>query len=172
VTGNDQTKPASCASGARPNHRRPRGLAFALAICGALVLTSCESAPKHHGLQDEDYSVEQETKSVWIGELLAIFPGLLWHGIGHRYAGDKEKASEIEMIEAYSLLAGGAGVGLVIATHDEDNLMGLEITGWTIGGLGGLMFVGSWLYDVIFTPAAIERYNDGIRGKPASSKSK
>ena len=169
---NNRTKPASRASGALGNRRRSRSLALVFAVCGALFLASCESAPKRHGLQDEDYEVERETKSVWIGELLAIFPGLLWHGIGHRYAGDNEKASEIEMIEAYSLLAGGAGAGIVIATHDDEDWLPLEITGWTIGGLGGLMFVGSWLYDIIYTPSAIERYNDGIRGKPSSSKSK
>ena len=48
----------------------------------------------------EDYAVGQETKSVWVAELLAIFPGLLWHGLGHRYAGDKEKAAGLVAVRA------------------------------------------------------------------------
>jgi hypothetical protein len=126
-----------------------------------LLLCSCQTAPDRdrHGLVDE---FDRPQKSVLIGELLAIFPGLLWHGLGHRYAGDIKKAEEIELMEAYGIVAGGAGTGLVFAGRSDDDLIGLEITGWSVGGVGALLFVGSWLYDIIYTPSAVHRYNTGM----------
>ncbi|HAK97620.1 MAG TPA: hypothetical protein DCM87_22170 [Planctomycetes bacterium] len=141
--------------GARP---RARGAAAALclAACAAAFLPcSCRTAPRPGHPEEADFS----PKSVILGELIAIFPGIIWHGLGHRYAGDTAKAEEIEQMEALSLLAAGVGTGLVFAGRSNDNLMSLQVSGYTVGGIGALGFVGTWLYDIIYTPAAIDRYN-------------
>ncbi len=122
-----------------------------------LQLLGCRSGPQYTG-----FAPEEQPRSVIIGELLAIFPGLLWHGLGHRYAGDHKKAEEIELMEAYSLLALGAGTGMVFAGRSDDDLRFVEYSGYTVGGMGGLLFLGSWLYDVIYTPEAIDRYNASL----------
>ena len=67
----------------------------------------------------------QEPKSVLVGELIAVFPGLLWHGLGHRYAGDTKKAEEMELLEAYSLVGLGVGTGLVLAGQSDDDMFHL-----------------------------------------------
>ena len=134
-----------------------RGVLTAALALGVLLMASgCSSPPAKRGLREE---VIQEPKSVLVGELIAIFPGLLWHGLGHRYAGDIKKAEEIELMEAYSLVGMGAGTGLVLAGRSDDDLQGLEISGYTVGGLGALAFIGSWIYDIIYTPSAVHRYN-------------
>ncbi len=120
---------------------------------------SCSSAQRGHGLRRE---VVPQRKSVWVGELLAIFPGILWHGVGHRYAGDKEEAEQIELLEAYSLLGAAAGGGLVAAGQSNDNLVGLEVTGYGLAGFSVIAFIGTWIYDIIYTPAAVNRYNAGL----------
>lgn len=130
-----------------------------LALMVFLCLTSCRSTG---GDPDVRYEVVPHKKSIILGELLAIFPGIIWHGLGHRYAGDHEKAEQIELLEAYSLLAGGAGVGLYFAGDSNDYLKSLQYTGYTLGGFGAIGFVGTWLYDIIYTPSAINRYNAGL----------
>ena len=145
---------------------RTRLAALCLAACAAAVFPcSCRTASRAGHPEEADFS----PKSVILGELIAIFPGIIWHGLGHRYAGDDKKAQEIEMMEAYSLLAGGIGTGLIFAGRSDDNLTGLEYTGYAIGGIGGLGFVGTWLYDIIYTPSAIDRYN-ARKGEPEEEK--
>src|ERR1041385_1110917 len=51
-----------------------------------------------HGDDSEEENIEPyegkvvQTRSVILGELLAIFPGFFWHGLGHQYAGDARTA--------------------------------------------------------------------------------
>ena len=51
---------------------------------------------------------------------------------------------------------------MIFAADDNDDMQFLEVSGYTVAGLGGLLFVGSWLYDVIYTPAAVNKYNKGL----------
>ena len=147
--------PARSGRPARRVHRRP----IATLACVVLALGACSGPPRRHGHPDERPAAQ---KSVLVGALLAIFPGLLWHGLGHRYAGDVKKAEEIELMQAYSVLGMAAGTGLYFAGRSNDYLKGMEVTGYTVGGLGALGFVGTWLYDIIYTPSAIRRYNAGL----------
>ena len=73
-----------------------------------LLATSCAGPGSASG--DSEAPGE---KSVFVGELLAIFPGFFVHGLGHRYAGNTDTADEILTMELYSLLTTGLGGGLV-----------------------------------------------------------
>lgn len=129
----------------------------ALSIFALLSLgVSCAGGPSSRA------SGDPEERSVLAGELLAIFPGFFVHGMGHRYAGNKERADELLLMEGYSALTAGLGGGLAAVGAHED-LDALEVTGWVGVGVGGVGFLGSWLYDVIFTPSEVKRYNRSRR---------
>ena len=118
----------------------------------SLSLVSCAGPPR--GPSGE----ESPGKSVLKGELLAIFPGFFVHGLGHRYAGNEEKADDLLAMECYSLLTSGLGGGLVGIGIGED-AKAVEIAGWIGVGVGGTAFLGSWIYDIVFTPSEVNRAN-------------
>jgi hypothetical protein len=101
-------------------------------------------------------------KSVLVGELLAIFPGFFVHGLGHRYAGNTDTADEILTMELYSVLTAGLGGGLVALGEGED-AEAVEIAGWVGVGVGGFGFLGTWIYDIVFTPSEVNEYNRRLR---------
>ena len=101
-------------------------------------------------------------KSVVVGELLAIFPGLVVHGIGHRYAGDDEMASDLLEKEWKSLVYPFAWPFLgAAALSDTDNAHLVETfdeaTGVTL--VAPILFFGTWIYDMIETPGRIRAHN-------------
>jgi len=101
---------------------------------------------------------ERPRKSALVGELLAIFPGAVVHGMGHRYAGNKEKADEILAMELYSLLPVGLGATLYGIGVSQD-AEAVEVAGLIGMGVGAVPFLGTWIYDMVFTPSEVERYN-------------
>ena len=130
--------------------------------------------------QEDGKTIEAEVlrdqqKSTFVGFLLTIFPGVLWHGVGHRYAGDREKAEELEQFEALSLLSGGIGTGFYFAGEeagrkDVNSLkLSFYISAGTFGAFGAIGFLGSWLYDILYTPAAIRKYNQSLYGKSTAT---
>lgn len=144
-----------------------------------LFCISCSSQSVYI-YQEDGKTVEAEIlrdqqKSTFVGVLLTLFPGVLWHGVGHRYAGDTEKAQELEQFEALSLLSSGAGTGLYFAAEEArrrnvDSLkISLYLSAGTFGAFGGIGFLGSWLYDILYTPAAIRKYNRSLYSKPATT---
>lgn len=126
-----------------------------LIITTLLGSTSCAVSPRA-GAEAE--------KSVLAGELLAIFPGLFIHGMGHRYAGNTDRANEIFTMEVTSLLTAGLGGGLW-AIGDSEDKEAVEITGFVGMGVGGVVFLGTWIYDLVYTPGEVEEYNRRIRSK-------
>ncbi len=123
----------------------------ALVILSALLLASCAGAPRCPG-------DEPSRKSPVVGELLAIFPGILVHGMGHRYAGNSEKADEILAMEAYSLFPIALG-GTLWAIGEDQDADAIRIAGWVGMGVGAVPFLGTWVYDLVYTPSEVERYN-------------
>ncbi len=117
-------------------------LCFLVAISSTVVLAETPSrAPR---------------KSKLAGEVLAFVPGVYVHGLGHFYAGDYKGA----------LILGGmelAGIGLfVLGGEGETNAQGAAQLG------GVLLIVGSWLWDVAFTPERVERRNVRYGHEPKS----
>lgn len=125
----------------------------------ALLLPSCAGGANH-----ADPGAPAE-KSVLTAELLAIFPGFFVHGLGHRYAGASETADDILAMELYSLLTAGLGGGLLALGKAED-AEAVEVAGWVGIGVGGVGFLGTWLYDIVFTPSEVGNYNRRLRADP------
>jgi hypothetical protein len=67
-------------------------------------------------------------------------------------------------MEVYSLLTAGLGAG-IWAIGDSQNAEAVEITGYAGMGVGGVVFLGTWIYDMVYTPAEVEEYNRGIKAK-------
>lgn len=109
-------------------------------------------------------------RSPTIGVMLAIFPGVLVHGMGNYYAGKEERAKELLEEEGYSVLFMGIGTGLFFlglnsqdSADDEDGAVKtfhqvssiLSFTGAGITGvIGVFMFFDSWFRDIYETPGA------------------
>jgi len=102
-----------------------------------------------------------EKKSPLVGELLAFFPGFFVHGMGHRYAGNDEKADEILAMELWSFLPVGLGAALYGIGRSED-AEAVEIAGLVGMGVGAVPFLGTWIYDLVFTPSEVNRYNSRL----------
>jgi hypothetical protein len=101
-------------------------------------------------------------KSVVLGEALAIFPGVVIHGIGHRYAGDAETGGDLLEKEWKSLVYPVIWPFLGAATLTSPENAALmetfdEATGITLIFPG--LFVGTWIYDLIETPGRIVEHN-------------
>lgn len=114
---------------------------------------------------DEEFEPEEEApqKSVLVAELLAIFPGLFWHGLGHQYAGDQKTAKELRKAGQWGYLLTAVGGGLAVgayyldeSTDDWDGtVLSLYIAGGLAGGTGTAIFLTVWFYDMIDTPRAV-----------------
>jgi len=96
-----------------------------------------------------------------VGELLAIFPGILIHGAGHYYAGDYATAGKLFRIGefGYLLTAVGAGAGVGAYYLDRNDQKGYAYSLYATGGvitLAGVTYVmTAWIYDLIDTPRAV-----------------
>ena len=106
-----------------------------------------------------EYSDTTRLRDPKMAVFYAIVPGVLVHGAGHFYAGKYTTGLILvgsEVIGGSLLFIGG--------------LSGLEKTSPTVtGGLlilaGGLLFAGSWAYDLIAAPAAVEKENEKLLKK-------
>lgn len=113
----------------------------------------------------EEEPREEEEKGGWgdviVAELLAIFPGILVHGMGHLYAGDRETFSTLSSVGQFGYLLTAVGGGLVTAGHfaNEEDLTGLSISlfasGGIVGGAGVGYLLAAWGYDLYDTPRAV-----------------
>ena len=97
----------------------------------------------------------------------AIVPGIVVHGSGHFYAGEKT---------AGWVLVGGEIVGIGMVTYSIMSGFGEAAGGADpdmddeIAGFVGLtLFVGTWIYDVIGAPLALEKQNRELRGKKSAN---
>lgn len=100
--------------------------------------------------------VEAQKASLW--------PGLALHGWGHRAAGDTDRFYALAGAEAFGLLMGGFGIGELAG---DDKPGETKITAQTLAVAGVGMFVGSFLYDVVFAPRAAEQLNAAAGLAPA-----
>jgi hypothetical protein len=146
-----------------------------LALEARLALRQ-ERPPPMDDLEEEGGEPEKEAprKSVLVAELLAIFPGFFWHGLGHQYAGDVKTAREIREAGEWGYLLTGLGAGLAAGGYFLDRTgntwesyaISLYVAGGVTGGVGAGFFLSAWFYDMIDTPRAVE---SGGRRPPRGS---
>lgn len=103
--------------------------------------------------------VEPARKEPVVAFAVALIPGSVVHGLGHYYAGDPETGKTLLVTEGVSLVLVLVG-GAILSSPDlfggcsSDCVIGaISLSAGTIG------FVGSWVYDVIGSPFAAQRYN-------------
>jgi hypothetical protein len=87
----------------------------------------------------------------------AIFPGLIMHGSGHFYAKEQNAGFSLLSAEILSLVMMGISVNELLTPVAQDQSFNVSravfFTGLT-------MFVGSWLWDIAFSPKAVADYNE------------
>jgi hypothetical protein len=112
-----------------------------------------------------------ERGSVFVGTLLSIFPGIVWPGLGHTYAGDSRTGSQLRRVGEFGLVmtvvGGGVGVAAYYANEaDQTGLSyGLYGTGATLALIGVTYWFTAWIYDMVDTPRAVR---SGGRPPPRS----
>lgn len=89
-----------------------------------------------------------DTRSPSMAFAVAAVPGSLVHGLGNYYAGERKTAGILFTMEMF-------GIGLFLVDHEHTD----RATGGGTALIGGALFVGSWLYDVMSAPEAAERHN-------------
>jgi hypothetical protein len=96
----------------------------------------------------------------------AIIPGVVVHGSGHFYAGRTKTGLLLLETEV-------AGTGLVFLAglagfaESEGGESSIDPELWGFAGL--LLFVGSWVYDVVMSPIAVKKENQKLLGKKSAN---
>lgn len=134
-----------------------------------------EYAPFLLSQQSQDSTTVNNTgllklKSPYTAVFLSVIPGILVHGSGHFYAGKTK-------IGYWLLGAEAAGIGIMFlgamggyaASESGDTGAGENADFLALAGL--LLFVGSWVYDVVDSPIAVQKHNQKlIQGKNTELK--
>jgi TM2 domain-containing membrane protein YozV len=110
----------------------------------------------------------KKPKSLWIALGIALVPGTVVHGAGHFYAGRIKTGFLLlgtEVVGA-SLVGVGAIAGFAEVMGGESTL---DAELWVFGGL--ILFVGSWVYDVVGSPIVVMKTNkDQLQRKHSGLK--
>ncbi len=86
----------------------------------------------------------------------ALFPGIIWRGAGHFYAKETNTGFSLLSAEVVSLVIMGISVNELLSPIKVGQTYNVsQIVFYT----GLTLFVGSWLYDIIFSPFAVDRFN-------------
>jgi len=79
---------------------------------------------------------------------LAVFPGVIWHGLGHRVAGEEETAHKLLKLEGISFLTGVTGLTALSFLGNANETAGILIP---VSMIGFGTFAISWFADVMGT---------------------
>jgi hypothetical protein len=90
-------------------------------------------------------------KSPYMAIFYSFIPGIIVHGSGHFYAGDARTGSR--------LLGAEAAGGLLIVGGFFLGLAGVQTEAGFAVLSGGILFVGSWVYDVVRSPLVVKKHN-------------
>jgi hypothetical protein len=90
----------------------------------------------------------------------ALVPGLVVHGAGHFYAGDKTAGWTLVGGEVFGLCLIAYALG--VRSDHEPPTSDMNDQAETIGVFGTAFFVGTWIYDVIGAPLTVQKDNQGL----------
>ena len=137
-----------------------------------------EEEDEGEGAEDDDRT-GASVGDVIVAELIAIFPGMFVHGLGHLYAGDEQTFGRLSNLGQLGYLLTVAGGGLLVGGYfldkDDTEVLGQDLTdptayslyaaGGVASGIGLAYFFTAWFYDIIDTPRAV---TSGGRPPPRS----
>lgn len=113
----------------------------------------------------ESYSTSDDNpsyKSERTATTLALFPGFLFHGLGHFYAEDLLTGFELLGVEVISLPVVWALFDYVPYENTKDSESAFRTT---LIFAGVLAFFGSWIYDFVHADSAVRSHNRKIRAE-------
>jgi len=106
-------------------------------------------------------------KSPLIALGIAFFPGVIIHGAGHFYAGKPKTGSLLLVGELVGVGCIAAGIVVIsLGVFTKVGTLGAadvtEASGLASGLLyvGSGLFLGTWVYDVVFAPISCLRYSE------------
>ncbi len=100
----------------------------------------------------------RKLKSPWVAFGIALVPGSIIHGAGHFYAG--RIGTGFVLLGSEFVGTGLIAVGLV---GGIETITGEPREGWVIELEAGLvLFVGSWIYDIIGSPIVVMKSNKDL----------
>jgi len=114
--------------------------------------------------EDEDWPVDDgfgrrgSTLDVIIAELIAIGPGMIVQGLGHRYAGDYTTSNQLMRVGIVGVGVGALGAGLVAGGNEiTEDWVGSAVSGagYGISVIGVGYYLSAWFYDIYDTPRAV-----------------
>ncbi len=88
--------------------------------------------------------------------LYAVVPGVVVHGTGHFYAGKTTTGFLLlgsELVGA-TLILGGTSTGWGRSSPTRE--------GFTVALIGGTLFFGSWIYDMVKSPLIVQKQNQKL----------
>ncbi len=101
-------------------------------------------------------------KSPYIALFYSVIPGVVFHGSGHVYAGKIGTGIALFGVELLGL--GFMSAGALAEFGEEES----GDRGETVDFIGMVLFLGSWVYDLIESPAAVSKRNAKLlKQKPA-----
>lgn len=86
----------------------------------------------------------------------ALFPGLVIRGAGHNYAKDTNMGTSLLAAEIVSLFMMGLSVSEMLQPQEGSQA---SVVSQAVFYSGLAIFGGSWLYDLIFSGGAVEKFN-------------
>ena len=137
-----------------------------------LALAQLKERDLYYAGEEEEAEEVREKGTVGeaiAGELLAIFPGVIVHGLGHLYAGDERTFGRLSRLGQMGYVLTAVGGGLVVGGYylekDDTEVLGQSLTkpiaytlygtGGLAGGIGVMYFLTAWIYDMVDTPRAV-----------------
>ncbi len=87
----------------------------------------------------------------------ALFPGIIFRGAGHFYAKDSNTGFSLLSAEIVSTIIMALSINELLTPVKEGQTYNVS----QIVFYSGLsLFIGSWLYDIIFSPFAVDKFNN------------
>lgn len=86
----------------------------------------------------------------------SLFPGIVWHGAGHFYAKDSNTGFSLLSAQIVSMVIIAMSVNELLTPVKEGQTYNVSRV---VFYSGLTLFTGSWLYDVIFSRRAVEKFN-------------
>lgn len=123
--------------------------------------------------QQTEYSVKPQPfdslklKSPNLALTYAVIPGFIVHGAGHFYAGRRTTGIVLLACEVVGCTFFTVGALDQAVSHLEDAHPSDGASGEGLIVIGTILFVGSWTYDMIGAPLAVQKYNQALLDKEA-----